>query len=167
MLPSGLLKAMETLPILQTLLAPAPVRAPREELDRCVEELCEKAMQAGGSIARAASFELFRGGLFYALDALDPAHAIFQEDSSPEGAYWHGMLHRREGDFWNSKYWLQRAGRLPALAGIPEFEPVQFVNRCERAAQRAGARDPEDLLDLQRLEWEHLLWAAYEKAFQA
>lgn len=165
MLPRGLLEAMETLPILQTLLVPASM--PSDQLTRHVEELCDKAMKTSGTIVCPASLALFRGGLFYALDALDAAHAIFQEDSSPEGSYWHGILHRREGDFWNAKYWLQRAGRLPVLKALPEFEPVQFVNRCERASLRAGARDPEELLKLQRTEWDYLLRAAFEKAFLA
>src|SRR4051812_37130987 len=42
--------------------------------------------------------KLARGGVLYALDALDAAHRLFQDDPSDLGSYWHGMLHRREGD---------------------------------------------------------------------
>lgn len=38
------------------------------------------------------------------------SHTISQELHDPEGSYWHGILHRIEGDYWNSKYWLRKSG---------------------------------------------------------
>jgi len=49
---------------------------------------------------------------------LDAAHAIVQDIDSPEAAYWHGILHRAEGDYWNSKYWFRQAKGLPARLGV-------------------------------------------------
>ncbi len=79
--------------------------------------------QLPGEISKAGDSTLFgettgkypklvRGGLLYAVDALDAAHAFFQDDPSDLGSYWHGMLHRREGDFDNARYWFRRVGRL-------------------------------------------------------
>lgn len=104
-------------------------------------------------------WDLLRGGLLYAANALDAAHAIFQEDASAEGSYWHGMMHRREGDFSNVEYWMRRAGRPRALDVLPGFDPLRFIRECARAD--ASGREPQDLLDWQRREWEALLLQAW------
>lgn len=155
-------EALEGLPILQTLRA----RAHEGEALKRVTEICAHWQESSSAVKHSGALDLLKGGLFYAVDALDLAHAIFQDDPSPEGSYWHGMLHRREGDFWNAKYWFQRAGRISAIKDVPGFDPVAFVTRCERAAQHEGAEEPAELLELQRREWEALLKAAYEKAFR-
>lgn len=49
-------------------------------------------------------------------DHFDPAHAIAQELETPIGSWLHAILHRREADYSNAKYWLHRAGGLPAAA---------------------------------------------------
>ena len=44
----------------------------------------------------------------------EEAHEIAQEIPSKTGMWIHGLLHAIEGDFGNSGYWFERAGR-PAL----------------------------------------------------
>ena len=114
-----------------------------------------------------AMFALVRGGLFYALDALPEAHAIFQEAHGDPGAYWHGMLHRREGDFDNARYWFRRAGVLPffsemhrgacarseMMARQSNWDPYLFTGQCEQV--RFGADDlTAELQALQRIEFD-------------
>jgi hypothetical protein len=41
----------------------------------------------------------------------DGAHQIAQEDATPWGAWLHGMVHMREGDLRNARYWYAQAGR--------------------------------------------------------
>lgn len=41
----------------------------------------------------------------------DKAHDLAQHDSSPEGAWLHGLLHIQEGDLGNARYWYGVAGR--------------------------------------------------------
>lgn len=42
-------------------------------------------------------------------DDLDSAHALAQDDDgNPSSNLIHSILHRREGDFWNSKWWLNQ-----------------------------------------------------------
>jgi hypothetical protein len=54
-------------------------------------------------------------GLWLRFDFLEESHRISQEIDSPTGSFWHAIMHRREGDFGNSKYWWRRVGKHPAL----------------------------------------------------
>src|SRR5687768_18283310 len=54
-------------------------------------------------------------GLWLFFDELDRAHRIVQEVTSSSGSFWHAIVHRREGDFSNSKYWYARCADHPVL----------------------------------------------------
>ena len=41
----------------------------------------------------------------------DSAHNIVQDIPTPEAAWIHAYLHRKEGDDWNAGYWYRRARR--------------------------------------------------------
>ena len=120
-------------------------------------------------IGKPAMFTLVRGGLFYALDAIDEAHRIFQDSPGDLGSYWHGMMHRREGDFDNARYWFRRAGVLPVfdalhraasefsadMARQSNWDPYLFTGACEQA--RFGEQEGlKELAELQRVEFEGL-----------
>ncbi|MCI0335607.1 MAG: hypothetical protein L0228_20555 [Planctomycetes bacterium] len=57
-------------------------------------------------------------GVWLLHDFLDESHAISQSIETPSGSFWHAIMHRREGDFSNAKYWLRRVGRHPVLDAI-------------------------------------------------
>jgi hypothetical protein len=48
------------------------------------------------------------------------AHRVAQEIETPDGAWVHAYLHRKEGDAANARYWYQRAGRAVALDGLEQ-----------------------------------------------
>ena len=124
-------------------------------------------------------------GLWLYFDFLDEAHAISQDLDTAEGSYWHGILHRREPDYPNAKYWFRRVGNHPVFeplrqaaaeftsaSGMPNgtaflveqeaWDPFAFVDLCE-AASRGGA---DELLcrRIQQREWELLFGYCYQCA---
>jgi hypothetical protein len=117
-------------------------------------------------------------GLWLWHDCLDESHTISQSLPSATGSFWHGIMHRREGDFSNARYWFARCRHHPALARIAalvrselgdrastaplhrlvegEWQPDAFVDVVE-----AVHRNPADPLHpvavrLQQLEWRGL-----------
>ncbi len=111
--------------------------------------------------AGTGEWALFRAGLLYAVNALDDAHAVFQEAHSREGSYWHGMLHRREGDFPNALYWVGRAGRISAISEVAGFSPSDFIEDCAAAFRRG--EEPAHLRELQMREWEAMMLSSWKR----
>ena len=91
-------------------------------------------------------------------DHLDASHTISQDYGHPEASYIHGMMHRREGDYGNAKYWFRRAQPLEDESAFAEdlhniymelgggtstyeflspthWEPADFVDACRRDLQ--------------------------------
>lgn len=53
----------------------------------------------------------------------EAAHAVSQEEDTPEAHWLHAYLHRKEGDLANAAYWYQRAGRdMPGSSLEEEWE---------------------------------------------
>jgi hypothetical protein len=122
-------------------------------------------------------------GLWLYHDFLDEAHRISQSLHGREGSYWHGIMHRREGDFAHAKYWFRRVGRHPihetlnlsarALArdaGADPFDrsssswsPAVFVDLCAAGcAEQGGAADLYQRI--QQREWQLLFDYCYRRA---
>jgi hypothetical protein len=58
----------------------------------------------------------------------DRAHTLVQDIESPDAAWVHAYLHRREGDLGNARYWYGRASRPEPTASL-EAEWAQLVER--------------------------------------
>ena len=97
-----------------------------------------------------------RSGLLLWNDALDSSHKIVQNIGTKTGNYWHAIMHRRESDYSNAKYWFGRVGKHPIyfqllcyaqelsqteqqeeytkiLESNDEWNPAQFVDWCQAA----------------------------------
>jgi len=139
------------------------------ELFRRLKDADDTQLLGGKPPKPAANAGLVRGGLYYAVDALSEAHVLFQDVHDDLGAYWRGMMHRREADFDNARYWHRRAGTLPVFAAMhraaaehssdmarqPSWDPYLFTGQCEQA--RHGAPElVDELVRLQRIEFDLL-----------
>ncbi len=128
-------------------------------------------------------------GIWLYFDYLEQSHTISQQIQGATGSYWHSIMHRREPDSWNSKYWLDRTGRHPIFPKLREFassvveglalpneavflveqqewEPYRFVDLCE--ASRTGKVDMEThCRRIQLFEWrllfDYCFWQAVGK----
>jgi hypothetical protein len=92
---------------------------------------------------------ILMAGLWLYADELDRSHAVSQQIPTPEGSFWHGIMHRREGDFSNAKYWFRNAGALPRHLGLDPAALTDEVARHHRD-------NPTHLVEAQRREWEIL-----------
>ena len=161
-------------------LAPAGPLA-GEGLDRLRAASAEELL--GGPIASREFADCVRSALFLYFSAIDESHTISQSISSATGSFLHGIMHRQEPDFPNSKYWFRRVGRhelFPALreaaldrlrsAGGPpaerlaavaenraEWDPFWLVDQCESVVQGRDAELEQPLMEMQRVEWRLVL----------
>jgi len=126
----------------------------------------------GGTVVDREAALACHSGLWLYHDGLDESHTISQDLPSAEGSFWHAIMHRREPDAWNSKYWWRKVGHHPVLTQLVEHAPalgytyttpLDFVDFCEQA--RDNKTPDEDLARwVQLLEWQLLFDWCYRKA---
>jgi len=152
---------------------PRPGIMPEAELNRTLDEALPRTKFSG------QSQQLIRALILLWHDHLEAAHVIAQGVESADGAFVHGIVHRREPDYQNAAYWFRRVGAHPAFAEIArragqipgmqtgneaglvrddKWDSLAFIAACESAAQRASSGFRNQLLrQLQQIETEALL----------
>ncbi len=155
-------------------------------LDRLDQVDEAQAFAHAGSLVDREMAKLCLGAVWLLYDDLDTSHTISQTVETPWGSFWHAIMHRREPDYSNSKYWFRQTGQHPifaqlgpeavalaqqaedsrvatALSTSPAWDPFEFVDLCQ-AYQGVGG--PEELLcqRVQQREWELLFHDCYTRA---
>ena len=105
-------------------------------------------------IANVSPSDLVKSLFYLWNDDLDASHDISQEVKTQDGSYLHGVMHRREADYGNSKYWFNRVGRhevfksLPAAA-IEEFDAIKGPSKELKVLRKAFHEewDPLKMVD--------------------
>src|SRR5687768_10093103 len=109
---------------------PRPGRKSLEEIDSEVKR-CKVS---------PAAKEKVRALIYLWHDHLNESHSISQEIHDSDGSLIHGIMHRREPDYGNAKYWFHRVGNHPAFAELTsrvqdqkqllskgQWDPFKFV----------------------------------------
>ena len=104
----GVQSLVELNPHLDQLLSPTPLPLVRQELMRCAILLWH--------------------------DHHEVAHEICQQIETPDGSWLHGILHRREPDYGNARYWFHRVGRHPGFSMLADHVNF-FLAVSEREQQ--------------------------------
>jgi|SRR5581483_6599697 hypothetical protein len=158
-------------------LGPGPRKEvlPHEQLEPPLEKLLSVA-----GLSSTAS-DLVRALILLWHDRLDAAHNIAQGIENADGSFVHGIVHRREPDYSNARYWFRHVGShdsFPKIAdGVArllqsgrgeklskeliskgEWDPFAFIDLCESAARKPPSDDQVKLLrEVQGIESEVLL----------
>jgi hypothetical protein len=134
--------------------------------------LDELTVDRAFSHARIVDLDMARcclSGIWLLHDFLDESHAISQNIATTSGSYWHGIMHRREGDFSNAKYWFNRVGEHPVFAELTASEgsiwdAYNFVDECQQALRNRDSQQITALRQLQQREWQSLFDFCYRAA---
>jgi hypothetical protein len=161
----------------------SPNRAMLPVLESLTDDLFDPSRVGDPDMAAAC-----RAGLWLYHDFLDQSHNISQEVQTPTGSYWHGIMHRREPDPSNAKYWFRRVGEHPvfedlvaearriasepgrAISARAQFlvsqeawDPFAWIDLCE-AARVGKAKDEVLCREIGLVEWQLLFDACWQSA---
>ena len=173
--------------VIQKLTAdnPLPPLVPQQEaseaLTAALQAASTDALFEGQNVKDTTFADAIKSGLLLWNDALDASHTISQGLANATGSYWHGIMHRREPDYSNAKYWFGRVGThaifpeireralalynetsepSDALASIGQaiadnaaWDAAQFIDWCQAAE---SATEPDVVRFLQQVQAEEI-----------
>jgi hypothetical protein len=125
------------------------VRASRQNVSDLERRLGDIFKTAGFSSAQQ---NLIRGLIYLWHDHLDESHTLSQDIHSADGCFVHGIMHRREPDASNAKYWFHRVGQHAAFPEIVRRTKELLASAADRLLEKKlipnGQWDPFAFIDL-------------------
>ena len=140
---------------------------PLSELENDLESAVSQSGVSGDNA------DLVRSAALLWHDHLDASHTLSQDIRSSDGSFLHGIMHRREPDYPNAKYWFNRVGTHDAFPEIfnraktiltgtslahlvkSEWDPFALVDSVSQAG--SSSAEYELLQQVQQIEFEVLL----------
>lgn len=154
------LELLDEIRLMITSVSPAGL-GPKSRADAWAEgEVNARLDGAFAKFGTPRNGELVRSLILLWHDHLDASHNISQSEDNRDGSLIHAIMHRREPDYSNAKYWWRATGTHPCfaelasrLAGLKELdEPLrerilpkgQWDAFAFTDAVAAGIREPAD-----------------------
>ncbi|MCA8996270.1 MAG: hypothetical protein KDA80_04775 [Planctomycetaceae bacterium] len=152
------------------------------------------ASYSPGDVASRVDLSALHAGLLQVHDRLDESHSLSQSIEGKgrhrNGDYWHAIMHRREPDYGNSKYWFRRVGQHPVFLELAQlatlacenfdeafvgewpsrlitrtgWDPFAFVDLCQQAERTDGSILGELARQIQWIEMLLLIDRTYQDA---
>ena len=186
------LPAADYEPLVRELLAEAcpPVLGPGTPWPGVRERLVQLTAETLGGDRRGVALTAAQcclAGLWLRFNYLSESHQLSQGIAHADGSYWHGIMHRREPDYPNAKYWFRRVGNHPLFAPLliaarqivaregaadsqlnrlvhaTHWDPDRFIDLCEASTGHGGATESA-CCAIAHAEWELLFAACYRHA---
>ncbi len=137
------------------------------------------AILLGATIVSPEAANCCLAGMWLWNGFLERSHDLSQNIDTPEGSWWHGIMHRREPDPGNAAYWFRRVGDHPLfstlgdsvqkhakhmelpnevqwLARCTYWKPQQFIEACESARHDTNEPVCRVLREVAAIEWHAL-----------
>lgn len=178
-------------PAIRELLSPPRVAElgpgrPNQGAFEQLRGLSRDSMAPAAPLADPLMADACIAGLWLYHDFLDRSHSLSQEIETTTGSYWHGIMHRREPDYGNAKYWFRRVGKHPIFADLAkaaeqemaqakpntlaaavveagDWDSFAFVDACQTASR--GSAEQRELCErIAWAEWRLLFDYCYQQA---
>ena len=152
-------------------------RLPSLSCGPCTSEAARRMLverKAGDLFPGQADPTAVMAGLWLYFSCFEEAHNLIDDPKTPEGEYWHAIVHRQEPDAGNAAYWFRKLGKHPIFGALSssaqeilqqyptaefrtgKWDPFAFVAFCERARMQPGSVQEQAAREIQRAEWQLL-----------
>lgn len=170
--------------VLQPRIMPLGPGVPDMNMRPKLAELTVERAFEGRDVVDELMAQAVLSGVWLYHDFLDESHTISQSIDTPTGSFWHGIMHRREPDYSNAKYWFRRTGhhdvfeplaeaaagltaettetRLVHLSTEPAWDPFDFVDLVQTATEEGGEVE-QACVEIQNREW----WLLFDYCWRA
>ena len=156
-------------------LPPLGPGTPKAGFDQRIDETSSETL-FGASVVSPAEADCCLAGIWLWNGFLERSHDLSQNIDTPEGSWWHGIMHRREPDAGNAAYWFRRVGDHSLFSALGDrvkkhvahielpneaqwlsqgtyWKPQQFIEACESARRDSNEAVCHVLREVAAIEW--------------